>query len=51
MMNNVGYLALANFIIWGVFFLYVVKLQRKNDALRREIDILKLERKEKDGIK
>ncbi len=43
-MHNIGYLVLANVVIWGLFFFYLFRLQKSNSDLRKEIDLLKTEK-------
>lgn len=40
-MNNLQYLFAANVFIWGGIFVYVFSLARRNNALRRDLDLLK----------
>ena len=43
-MHNIGYLALANFVIFGFFFIYLLSVQKKNNDLKKEVELLKLEK-------
>ncbi len=49
-MHNIGYLVLANVVIWGLFFFYLFRLQKSNSDLRKEIDLLKLEKKKSSSL-
>jgi len=40
-MNNLQYLFAANVFIWGGIFVYVFSLAKRNNALRRDLDLLK----------
>lgn len=40
-MNNLQYLFAANVFIWGGIFIYVFSLAKRNNALRRDLDLLK----------
>ncbi|MBA7687637.1 hypothetical protein ES703_96101 [subsurface metagenome] len=48
-MENASYLFAAFTIVWAVVFGYVLSLLNRQKRLRREIDSLKEEFKEKEG--
>ena len=40
-MNNLEYLFAANVFVWGGIFVYVFSLVKRNNALKRDLDLLK----------
>ena len=40
-MNNLGFLFAANAFVWGGIFFYVVSLMKRNQSLRKDLDMLK----------
>ena len=40
-MNQMGYLFAANAFVWAGIFLYVFKLMRQNQSLKRDLDLLR----------
>ena len=40
-MNNLTYLFAANLFVWGGIFVYVFILVKRNNALQRDLDLLK----------
>jgi len=40
-MNQLGFLFAANAFVWAGIFLYVYRLMKQNQALRRDLDLLK----------
>ena len=40
-MNNLQYLFAANVFVWGGIFTYVFSLVKRNNALKRDLDLLK----------
>lgn len=47
-MGQLGYLFAANAFVWAGILIYVVSLMKRNEALRRDLELLK-ETLEKDG--
>lgn len=45
-MENLSYLFAAFAVVWAVLFGYVFSLSRRQNKLRRDIDLLRKERKE-----
>lgn len=48
-MQNLGYLFAAYTIVWGLLFLYVHSVARRQRALQKEIAALKASRKPADS--
>jgi CcmD family protein len=40
-MDNIGFLFAANLFVWAAIFFYVFTLIRRNDALKKDIELLK----------
>lgn len=40
-MKNFGFLFAANAFVWGGIFLYVFSLMKRNQSLRKDLDLLK----------
>lgn len=40
-MNQLSYLFAANVFVWAGIFLYVFRLMKHNQALKRDLDLLK----------
>ena len=40
-MKNLGFLFAANAFVWGGIFLYVFSLMKRNQSLKRDLDLLK----------
>ncbi len=40
-MSNLSYLFVGFTVIWGALFLYLFRLQRQEEKLRRELDAFK----------
>ncbi len=40
-MKNLGFLFAANAVVWGGIFLYVFSLMKRNQSLRKDLDLLK----------
>ena len=40
-MDHFGYLFVANAFVWGAIFFYVFSLMRRNNALQRDLNLLK----------
>lgn len=45
-MGNLEFLFAANVFVWGAIFFYVFRLTRSNNALKRDLDLLKESLKE-----
>lgn len=45
-MGNLEFLFAANVFVWGAIFFYVFRLIRSNNALKRDLDLLKESLKE-----
>lgn len=39
--SNLGFLFAANVFVWGAICFYMLRLIRSNDALKRDLDLLK----------
>ncbi|MBI2865915.1 MAG: CcmD family protein [Chloroflexi bacterium] len=48
-MSDLSYLFVGYTVIWGALFLYLFRLQREGERLRRELEAAKQARKEKQG--
>ena len=40
-MGHLGYLFAANAFVWGAIIFYVFSLMKRNNALQRDLDLLK----------
>ena len=40
-MSHLGYLFTANAFVWSAIIFYVYRLMRRNDALQKDLDLLK----------
>ena len=40
-MDNLKYLFAANVFVWGGIFVYVFSLVKRNNSLKRDLDLLK----------
>ena len=40
-MDHLGFLFVANAFVWGAILFYVFSLMKRNNALQRDLDLLK----------